>query len=233
MSVQNRWTPVWWWMMDDGTDKLLCPTVYYCVLLCSVGLPFFQDCEETGNEIAKLFYHQNNSLRRERAEESTHERDQLSLERRYGPPLRALDTLVSCACFVNSPNCCLNSMAFWTVVCLFSELILNLCLCSISECIGILNCCLFTCHQATGDRDDVGRAGWSCAGRSCAHAAWFAKGRGVRTETSLGGASGTGGLKVDCNGSVWNGVVLIVIFLINILCLIFLVYLSVLFNFYV
>jgi hypothetical protein len=34
-------------------------------------------------------------------------------------------------------------------------------------------------------------------------------------------------LKVDCNGSVWNGVVLIVIFLINILCLIFLVYLSV------
>ena len=108
--------------MDDGTDKLLCPTVYYCVLLCttvyycvllcSVGLPFFQDCEETGNEIAKLFYHQNNNLRRERAEESTHERDQLSLERRYGPPLRALDTLVSCACFVNIPNCCLNSMAF-------------------------------------------------------------------------------------------------------------------------
>ena len=131
MSVQNRWTPVWWWMMDDGTDKLLCPTVctvYYCVHCWFCGLPFFQDCEDTGNEIAKLFYHQNNKLRRERAEESTHERDQLSLERRYGPPLRALDTLVSCACFVNSPNCCLNSMAFWTVVCLFSELILNFCL---------------------------------------------------------------------------------------------------------
>ena len=99
--------------------------------------------------------------------------------------------------------------SFWTFVCL------------ISERIGILNCYLFTCHQATGDRDDVVRAGWSCA-----HAARVAKGRGVRTETSLGGASGTGGLKVDCNGSVWNGVVLIVIFLINILCLIFLVYLS-------